>query len=675
MAMTARLVRDFAVVLAAVILMLCSSLRPGHAQQSQTRGLQRQGKVALVVGNGAYAHLPPLANPRNDARLIADTLKDLGFSLVGGGPQLDLDKPGFDRAVQGLGQALANADIGMFYYAGHGLQVQGKNWLVPIGANPAGAQDLDFQMVDADLVLKQMQFASTRLNFLILDACRNNPFGGRGLRDASAGLAQMRAPDGTLIAFATEPGRAARDGDGADSPYSTALARAMRQPGLDVFQLFNQVGLAVKRETGGDQQPWQSSSPIDGDFFFSGVGRDGAAPPAADPDLVFWQSIATSTNPAEYRAYLEQFPNGRFAALARQRAEQSRQQEALVIPPPGPLHATPPPATAALRPFSLYAAGVQAINVASTSLDESFRDYTHLFNPDRGPTGREHLNPPFQSVSGPSDDVRPAIADLKRALAEEAGGGPARTFFLELHEPDPRPPGSPQPPAAPDGGTSLPGAARRYIDAAEALLALLDPAVAYYAQDRQSYIDDNFARGKAMHPALMAAFRNFEAASEALRKVLQDGAASARDAYVARIQAEHRTLRFQVAASSAQFRRLIGLIRAGSNDGRDFRRIDAAALKAQLDVTVQRKADVQDLVARDPGSVERDYGIDGTEFMAYYMSDTDQIVIASRFLLDSLRGRGAIAAASVGIGDHKPYDLLWRFNQILDYENHWSALP
>jgi hypothetical protein len=113
-----------------------------------------------------------------------------------------------------------------------------------------------------------MQGSGTRLNMVILDACRNNPFGARGLRASDGGLAQMRAPEGTLISYATQPGSVAQDGSDGHSPYTRALATTIRRTGLDIFQTFNQVGLAVKRETGGSQQPWVSSSPIDGTFYF-----------------------------------------------------------------------------------------------------------------------------------------------------------------------------------------------------------------------------------------------------------------------------------------------------------------------------------------------------------------------------------------------------------------------
>src|SRR3954467_3642807 len=225
-------------------------------------------RVALVIGNSAYQNVTRLDNPRNDAALMAETLAALGFTLIGGRAQLDLDKSAMDIAVQNFGRQVQGADVALFYYAGHGVQVSGANYLVPVSANPTREADVDFQMVDVNLVLRQMQGSGTRLNMVILDACRNNPFGARGLRASDGGLAQMRAPEGTLISYATQPGNVALDGTDGHSPYTKALAGTIKQAGLDIFQTFNQVGLTVKRQTGGSQQPWVSSSPIDGNFYF-----------------------------------------------------------------------------------------------------------------------------------------------------------------------------------------------------------------------------------------------------------------------------------------------------------------------------------------------------------------------------------------------------------------------
>lgn len=243
-------------------------------------------RVALVIGNSIYRNVARLENPANDAILMARTLKDLGFVLIGGGAQLDLDKSAMDKAVQAFGRQVQGANVAMFYYAGHGVQVHGSNYLVPVDANPTRPADVDFQMLDLSLVLDQMQNSGTRLNLVILDACRNNPFGGRGLRALAGGLAQIPVPDGTMISYATQPGNVAQDGEGGHSPYTRALAATIKRPGLDLFQAFNEVGLAVKRETGGAQQPWVSSSPINGDFYFAGRGTvttagapDAHAPP------------------------------------------------------------------------------------------------------------------------------------------------------------------------------------------------------------------------------------------------------------------------------------------------------------------------------------------------------------------------------------------------------------
>jgi hypothetical protein len=226
-------------------------------------------RVALVVGNSNYKYIPYLTNPSNDARLIATTLRSLGFKLIGDNAQINLDKAAFDRAIEEFGDQLHGSAIAVFYYAGHGVQVDGENYLVPISANPAKKSDVYFQMIAAQSVLRVMHDGGARLDIVVLDACRNNPFGGRGIRAGNGGLAQMHAPEGTLISYATQPGNVASDGLGDDSPYTEALAGTMREPGLDVFSVFNHVGLIVKKKTDGAQQPWISSSPIEGDFYFS----------------------------------------------------------------------------------------------------------------------------------------------------------------------------------------------------------------------------------------------------------------------------------------------------------------------------------------------------------------------------------------------------------------------
>jgi uncharacterized caspase-like protein len=234
-------------------------------------------------------------------------LRKAGFILIGNRAQLDLDKPAFDKAIQTFGNELTGADIALFYYAGHGVQVRNVNYLVPVSANPVKEADVDFQMVDVSLILRQMEGSGTKLNLVILDACRNKPFGGRGLRGTESGLAQIRAPEGTLLSYATQPGNVALDDTGNNSPYSAALAQTMLKPGLDIFQTFNQVGLQVKRATGGSQQPWVSSSPIDGSFYFMGqtLSEPAAAAPQASP-TPNTAALAPATRPAAAASSLAQ---------------------------------------------------------------------------------------------------------------------------------------------------------------------------------------------------------------------------------------------------------------------------------------------------------------------------------------------------------------------------------
>ena len=281
-------------------------------------------RVALVVGNSHYQNVAPLTNPANDARLMAETLRELGFKLVGDGPQLDLDKAAFDNAVQSFGNQLQGGDVGLFYYAGHGVQVRGSNYLVPISANPTKEADVDFQMLDANLVLRQMEGAGTKLNIVILDACRNNPFGGRGLRSATSGLAQMQAPEGTLISFATQPGNVAQDGTDGDSPYTEALAQTIKHPGLDIFRTFNEVGLVVANKTGGAQQPWVSLSPIKGNFYFANPTASQTKPPelGSDPAFEAWSAAQNTDSQSVLRAFIAKFSDSFYAELAKAKLEE-----------------------------------------------------------------------------------------------------------------------------------------------------------------------------------------------------------------------------------------------------------------------------------------------------------------------------------------------------------------
>jgi hypothetical protein len=226
-------------------------------------------RVAVVVGVGAYQAVPQLANPPRDARAIADALRRLGFdtTLV-----LDPDRAALEQAIRTLGDRAQGADVAMFFYAGHAVEANGRNALVPVSARIARARDLPFETVDLDRVLDQLG-DQTHTTLIFLDACRDNPF-QRSLAGAGRGLGESRglaAPSadvtGTLIAFATAPGHVAADGDGADSPFTTALLRHIETPGLELRQMLALVRKDVRLATNGTQIPWESSA-LEGEFYF-----------------------------------------------------------------------------------------------------------------------------------------------------------------------------------------------------------------------------------------------------------------------------------------------------------------------------------------------------------------------------------------------------------------------
>jgi hypothetical protein len=240
-------------------------------------------RVALVIGNSAYQTVPKLPNPDNDAKLMSDTLLSLGFFVVGGGARLDLDKAGFDAALAEFSHELIGADVALFYYAGHGVETHGLNYLVPVDAHPQDEADVFAQLVSTSDILDRLQKSGTRINLVLLDACRDNPFRDHGVRSTTGGLAQMPAPIGTLISFATQPRSVSLDGDNGHSPYTSALVQAMQRPGAGLFKTFNEVGLAVEKATGGEQLPWVSSSPISGNFYFAGKPEPAIVSASARP--------------------------------------------------------------------------------------------------------------------------------------------------------------------------------------------------------------------------------------------------------------------------------------------------------------------------------------------------------------------------------------------------------
>jgi peptide/nickel transport system substrate-binding protein len=219
-------------------------------------------RTALVIGNADYK-LSPLKNPVNDAKDMAAILKESGFKVT---LKMNATKREMENSVRKFGKTLRNGGVGLFYYAGHGMQLKGRNYLIPINALIESESDVEYESLDAGRVLGKMEDAGNDMNIVIFDACRNNPF-ARNFRSSSPGLARMDAPTGSLIAYATAPGKLAADGGGRNGIYTKHLIKNMKKPGLTIEQVLKNVRVAVLSETGKKQTPWEASS-LTGNFYF-----------------------------------------------------------------------------------------------------------------------------------------------------------------------------------------------------------------------------------------------------------------------------------------------------------------------------------------------------------------------------------------------------------------------
>ncbi len=233
---------------------------------SQERGFQVVGKkrrIALIIGNGRYKS-SPLRNPINDADDMARVLRERGFEVV---LRTDANHKDMEKAIREFGEKLRQGGIGFFYFSGHGMQVKGVNYLVPVDEDIQEEDEIKFKAVDANFVLSKMDSAGNQMNVMILDACRDNPF-IRSFRSSARGLAQMDAPRGSLIVYATSPGKTAADGEGRNGIFTKHLLKAIKETNLEVGQLLREVRRGVMNETDSNQVPWESSSLI-GNFYFS----------------------------------------------------------------------------------------------------------------------------------------------------------------------------------------------------------------------------------------------------------------------------------------------------------------------------------------------------------------------------------------------------------------------
>lgn len=220
------------------------------------------GRIALVIGNSKYA-LKPLRNPENDAYDMASTLEELGFQTI---LALNADQKQMLQSIDEFSQQLGKEDVGLFFFAGHGMQLGGTNYLIPVGAKIKSGTNVQRSAVSVDLVLEAMERAGNPLNIIILDACRNNPF-LRSYSPVNSGLAEMNAPSGSLICYATAPGSVASDGRGRNGVFTHCLLRHMKTTGVELSRMMKKVRMDVRTATSGTQTPWEASS-LTGDFYF-----------------------------------------------------------------------------------------------------------------------------------------------------------------------------------------------------------------------------------------------------------------------------------------------------------------------------------------------------------------------------------------------------------------------
>jgi len=320
------------VVLFFITLILCS----------QAFAQPRENRVALVVGNSAYKSAP-LRNPTNDAKDMAAKLKGMGFTVI---ERNNLTVKQIGSTLRELRSKLTPGSVALVYYAGHGLQIKGENYFPTVDAEIAGEEDVSNQSLAMRQIMDVLEDAKTRLNLVFLDACRNNPY-QRSFRSSSDGLSKVVAPSGTLISFATRPGSVAADGTGRNGLYTGALLEAMDSRSDQIEQVLKRVVTRVKAGSKNQQEPWMEGS-IDGEFCFGECDKPVAQSGVSD-DRVFWESVKDSRDINEVRAYLEQFPRGIFAGIARARVAalgKAEPQVAMERPPQASAAAPTPPPTA-----------------------------------------------------------------------------------------------------------------------------------------------------------------------------------------------------------------------------------------------------------------------------------------------------------------------------------------
>jgi hypothetical protein len=395
---------------------------------------QAEKRAALVIGNSTYARAP-LPNAANDARLMAESLKMQGFEVF---TFYNAGQKEMKRAVTVFTSALKEKGkdtVALLYYAGHGVQVKGENYLIPADANIEKEADVDIESVGVSSLMSALEQSETRLNIIVLDACRTNPFGYA--RSAQRGLARIDAPSGSIVAFSTAPGKAAQDGENGNSPYTAALAKAFGQAGLKIEDVFKQARVAVTEQTRGEQTPWESTS-LMGDFYPAGKNAVG-------------KSTTGDKSNAEEKAKADEERRQRERELARredemkvrekgvERREKEQQTAALTQPPGWPHGETPSKAPAG--PLEAIRQGLASLSKAGGLIDNPSRAEEHYHNARTYETRGDYINArrsyaAFFALRLDALDPHLRYQTFLTVLEGRAG---AREVYSALYEQDKRP--------------------------------------------------------------------------------------------------------------------------------------------------------------------------------------------------------------------------------------------
>ena len=381
-------------------------------------------RVALVIGNSAYQRTAELQNPRNDAADMAAALKSLGFEVVEG---FDLDKPGMDRKVRDFSVALSGADTGVFYFAGHGLQVNGSNFLVPVDAELSTAAALEFEMVRLDVIQRLME-AEAKTNILFLDACRNNPLSrnlarAMGTRAAGigSGLASVESGVGTLISFATQPGNVALDGTGRNSPFASSLVKHMATSTGTLTDILVDVRNDVMNATARQQVPWEHSA-LTGRFYFKEPTPPPTLPPTVQNDAAeAWSAAKDTKSAAIIEAFIKRFGDTFYGDMARARLDELKANNpevgettaAVVVPAKPPAAKPAQPAVGMFEPMR--------------KPGETFRDCDGCPEMVVVPAGSFMMGSPINDLGQDSDEQ----PQRKVVLAAPFGVGKYEVTFAE----------------------------------------------------------------------------------------------------------------------------------------------------------------------------------------------------------------------------------------------------